>query len=474
MAPESERSELLLLFSLAVGTLGCPVQAELVTYPGPDGIRPSDQYAVQVLQNGHMQDAFVYMVHAQRPQSNRSKTTSWTTFSFSGTVTVRVTKLQGGFDSCRILPSSRRIAPARHGNAVEFALSVPGQFSVEFDDDITHPMLVFADPLETDIPTPDDPNVVYFGPGVHEIGQGYVIKTGQTVYLAGGAYVKGQLVSHEASNVTIRGRGILSGEDLPERGPRLIDIRGWSTRNTLIEGITLVNAPHYNIEMAGAKNVVRNVKMISWHFSTDGVSTGRDGLVEDCFFKVNDDAIKLYWSGMVVRRCVIWQLENGAPFQISWNMPSDNTGFRVSDCDVIRAEHRWNNNNLAIFDAVHAGCGHMSGYVFENIRIENAPWRLFYLTLDRNEYYNPDQGFGNISNITFRNITVDGPEQQKPSTIRGMDEEHQVYDIVFENLRVNGRYITGPEAIRMEIDPRTTHGIRFVVTAPDARQEQGR
>ena len=61
----------------------------------------------------------------------------------------------------------------------------------------------------------------------------------------------------------------------------------------------------------------RNLKMISWWFSTDGVSLGEHGLVEDCFFKVNDDALKLYHGDTTVRRCVIWQMENGAPFQIS-------------------------------------------------------------------------------------------------------------------------------------------------------------
>ena len=31
-------------------------------------------------------------------------------------------------------------------------------------------MLVFADALETDKPNVNDPNVIYYGPGLHEIG----------------------------------------------------------------------------------------------------------------------------------------------------------------------------------------------------------------------------------------------------------------------------------------------------------------
>ena len=48
-------------------------------------------------------------------------------------------------------------------------------------------MLVFANPPEVDVPSPGDPNVRYFGPGVHTIGAGQPITSGQTVYVAGGA-----------------------------------------------------------------------------------------------------------------------------------------------------------------------------------------------------------------------------------------------------------------------------------------------
>jgi len=437
------------------------VNAEVVTYPGPSGVITSDQYRVKVSQNGVMQDSFVYITHAQW-RTNHSKTTSWTTFSFSGCVTVAVTKLQDSFQKCRILPSNYGIAPEINGNIVTFALDRPRKIAVEFDEDITHPMLVFADTLEMDIPDPNNSNVIYFGPGVHDVGEGFSIDEGNTVYLAGGAYVKGQLVTKDASNVIIRGRGVLSGEIFEPRTVHLIDITGWETQNTLIEGITLINAPHYNIQMAGRNNTVRNVKMISWYFSTDGVSTGLDGVVEDCFFKVNDDAIKLYFSNMVVRDCVIWQLENGAPFQISWNMPVDHSGFHVSNCDVIRAEHQWNNDNLAIFDAIHGGSGHMSNYLFEDIRIENANWRLFFITIQPNQFANSEQGLGQISDLTFRNITVDGP-MEKPNTIRGQGANHQVYNVTFENVKVNGRYITSTEDGDFEVDPDSTHNIRFVV-----------
>lgn len=436
--------------------------AEVITYPGPAGIQPSDQYAVEVVQGGQAKSSFVYITHAQW-RTNRSRTTSWTTFSCAGPVTVKVMKLTGRFSTCRVLPTSYRIQPRVDANSIAFELDRPRQVSVEFDDDTTHPMLVFANPLEHDVPQQGDRGVMFFGPGVHDVGEVLDVPSNTTVYLAGGAYVKGRLNSYNARNVRIVGRGVLSGRGFERGSEHLIRFR--SVENALIEGITLVDSPHYNIWLEGSSHAVRNVKMIGWHFGTDGVSVGYRGLVEDCFFKVNDDAVKLYVSEMVVKNCVIWQMENGAPFQISWNMPSDNSGFRVSNIDVIRVEHQWDNKNEAVFDAIHGGRAHMSDYVFEDIRIENADWRLFYITIDKNEFADSGKGMGRISDLVFRNITATGP-MQRPSVIRGWDADHRVSNVLFENVRINGRGIAGPAKGNFLIDPSTTDNIRFVVTEP--------
>jgi hypothetical protein len=441
-----------------------PERNMVVTYSGPNGIAPSDQYAVKLEQNGKQYDSFVYLCKAQW-RTNRSKNNSWTTFSFSGPVTVSVTKLKvETVKTCKVLPSSYGVKPRIKGNCVTFELDRPRKVSVEFDGDLEHPMLVFADALEIDVPNANDPNVIYFGPGLHEIGD-TTIASGKTIYLAGGAYVKGRLKGYNVQDVTIRGRGVLSGEEYPHGSNyshNLINIQGGQTTRVLLEGITLTNSPLYLTLIEGANNTIRNVKMMGWYFGTDGAYVESDGLIEDCFVKVNDDAFKLYVSNTVVRDCVIWQLENGAPFQISWNMPTDNSGFLVQNVDIIRMEHRTEQINLAAFDAIHGGKGHMSDYLFEDIRIENADWRLFYLTLAKHEFAPRDGEMGQISNLTFRNITATG-SLPRPNVIKGWDAEHRVFNVTFENLKINGKYIRNAEEGNFEIDPKTTGNIVFKV-----------
>lgn len=438
----------------------------VVTYPGPEGVTVGNHYAVSLEQDGEAHPSFVYEVNRQQ-SSNASLTTSWTTFSFSGTVTVTVTKLGGEIGTCAILPSSYAIETQVSGDTCTFELDRPRQLSVELDGDTTHPMLVFANALETDVPAADDPDVLYFGPGLHDIGD-TPLTSGQEVYIEGGAVVYGRFLvgapdalAEDVSGITIHGRGILSGEGYPQ-GSTDSDhfINFWGADDTLIEGITLIQSPLYNILLHGRDNVVRNVKLISWWYSTDGIYVGAGGLIEDCFVKVNDDAFKLYEPDTTVRDTVIWQLENGAPFQISWNMPTDNAGFVVQNIDIIRMEHRADQINLAAVDAVHGGSGHMSDYLFEDIRIENADWRLFYLSLQRTEFSPPDNEMGHISDVTFRNITATGSVSQ-PSEIFGWDADHKVSDVTFQNLKINGETIRSAAEGNFVIDAATTEDITF-------------
>jgi len=296
---------------------------QLITYPGPPDIPASDQYTVTVTQAGVDQPSFVHKILARKPDTNRGLDTSWTSFSFAGPIAVRVTKLQGEATGCIVRPYSAGVVATFADGACSFTLERPGKLSVEFEPNIhnpvLHPMLVFADPPEVDVPAPDAPGVRYFGPGVHKPGSGQPIASGDTIYLAGGAWVEAAfLAAGPVEDVVIKGRGVLSGlfldtgdQDSNKDQPGMIDIPYQASRNVLIEGITLVDGPRYNIRALAQSTTITNVKVMSWWFSTDGMVGGNKTLIQDNFIKVNDDSIKLHWGDTIARRNVLWQLENG-------------------------------------------------------------------------------------------------------------------------------------------------------------------
>ncbi len=453
---------LVFVFFIRTGSAG-----ELSTYPAPNGAPISPHFRVEVVQDGVSRPSPVYVSKAQW-KTNVHPDTSWTSFSFAGTVTIHVTALNAKPSRVRVLPTSAAVTPTLRGNTAVFSLDRPRQFSVEFDDLTEHPMLVFADPPEKDGDCPNTTETIRFGPGFHDLPDDFRVRSGQTIYIAGGAWVRGRLRGQDASGVRILGRGVLDGTQLAgytpesgnvERPEHFVRLRGRSD-NVTVEGITLVGSPHENLILLGDHCTVRNVKMISWWFSTDGVMLGTHGLIEDCFFKVNDDAVKLYLSDQVVRHCTFWQMENGAAFQISWNMPGRNQRFRVSDCDIIRSEHRWSNDNCALFCAIHGGSGLMSDYVFEDIRIENARWRLISLLIKPNEFSPGVKVPGTISDITFRRITADAPFRL-PNRIGGWSAGSRIDNVTFDDVRVGGQRWTNASDAKLELDPVTTSNIRF-------------
>ena len=452
---------------------------QLTTYPGPAGIAASDQFTVTVAQGGAPRTSFVYEVTARKTDTNREDDTSWTSFSFNGDVTVHVTKLGGTPTGCLVRPYSAAIQTQFDAatQTCSFTLHQPGNLSVEFQPDIhnpvLHPMLVFANPPEADVPDPADPTVVYFGPGVHHPGLNQPIRSNQTIYLAGGAWVEGAFVADgPVENVTIRGRGIISGlffdtgqqTSNTQLGIGLIDIPNQSSKNVLIEGITLVDAPRFNIRALSQDTTIHGVKEIAWWFNTDGLVGGNKSIIEDSFVKVNDDSIKLHWGDTIVRRNVLWQLENGGTFNLGWNIEENVHDFHVYDNDVIHAEH-YLYEAEAVFRSRQAGAGDLNRYLFENIRVENAPWRLIYLVLENNQWYDPALGYGQIEQAVFRNIHDYEASHQRPNVVQGIDGSHKVKNVWFQNLYTDGICAGSAQGGDFQIDSATTNAIGIMKSA---------
>ena len=264
-----------------------PGPPKLVTYPGPAGITASPKYQVRLEQRHRSHDSFVYYTTAKKTDTNIEDDTSWTSFSFRGRVTVHVTPTDpSGITACIVRPTSAAIRTAYADGTCTFTLSDPGNVSVEFEPNVSnpvlHPMLVFANPLEADVPHPGDPDVLYFGPGVHDIGAQQPLRDGQTIYLAGGAWVRGTfLADGPVHDLTIRGRGVLDGSFLDtgdqtenKKQPGMVDIADQSSSNLLVEGITFANAVRFNVRALGKYTTIENVKIIDWWWSADGMVGG--------------------------------------------------------------------------------------------------------------------------------------------------------------------------------------------------------
>jgi hypothetical protein len=149
----------------------------VVRYPAPAGATISADYRVFV-DDGRID---VYQASAD----SRKGDYSFAYFDFSGLVTVKVTPVR----TARILPESYGITYRLVKDTAVFRLDRPCNISVEPDG--KSELLLFAGAPEQNPPHQGDSGVIYYGPGLHNAGT-INVGSNQTLYLAGGAVVKGE------------------------------------------------------------------------------------------------------------------------------------------------------------------------------------------------------------------------------------------------------------------------------------------
>ena len=316
-------------FLLSAALVGSP---HAHVYPVPDGIeRGAAGYAVTA--DGMDVPATPVRVSAMpvnclwpghEREKDQTEIAAMARFSLDGPVRVRVTPGRD-FKDAAVRPLSKKIAVVRDGRSVTFTIGEPGGYSVEFDGRRRN-LHLLVDPPEDRSAAPEGPRVRRFGPGLHEAGV-ITLKTGDTLYLDEGAWVRGRVEAKDAKHVRILGRGVIDmggvqAETAPvdeEERRRLVrevkivenakrfNLMNFSFCDDLrIEGVTLLDSMTWNIVLFGCRGVViDNVKTLgNWRYNADGydLMNSRDVTIRNCFLRTFDDAIVLKgFSGAFVR-----------------------------------------------------------------------------------------------------------------------------------------------------------------------------
>ena len=257
---------------------------------------------------------------------------------FKQNIEVKVTRNRGAVGNVRIRPSSYGIIPLIKDSSISFFLDRPLKISIEFDEDIYSNLFLFANGMEVDPPKKADQGVKYFGPGFHEAGT-IDLNSDETIYLAGGAIVRGNISGKGISNASVRGRGILLNG-----GIRIDD-----SRDITIDGIIIIDSPGWTIVPRQVSNgVIRNVKMINKTISSDGINpVGCSNIIiEDVFLRIPDDCISIKALrverpnlDIMIRKSVFW---SDAAHCILIGPEGNGTSTErvtISDCDFLECQY---------------------------------------------------------------------------------------------------------------------------------------
>jgi polygalacturonase len=296
--------------------------------------------------------------------------------------------------------------------------------------------------LEKRPPKQSAPDVIYFGPGVHEAGR-IVVTNNQTLYLAGGAVVKGG-IDAQGENIRIQGRGILDGSDYDwTKGPTpfVVAIRG---TNVEVSGITIRGAWHWTIVPRNSRNViVRNVKLCGARVQNDdGINpcNSQDVLITDCFIRTDDDCVALKGLDLNgpsnvehirVENCTLWcdrarifllGHESRAPFM---------RDIRLRDLDIVHF-------SMTAFLFEPGEEMQLQDVKVENVRVNGeGQGELIRLRPVVNQYMR-NKVPGYIRNVAFRDLTVSGKPGPYRVQVSGADQKHDIQGVSFQNVQILG------------------------------------
>lgn len=437
------------------------------TYEGPSLMQTSSEVAISV----EGQPLFVYetLVNHGRVFSWIPPTTKAAAaiFDFEGLVHVEVEIASpvSPIQTATLRPLAYSIPVAVSGNKLSFELTHPGNYVLEYNDDPTTAVHIFANPIETDLPDLDDPDLIYVGPGIYDAGA-FPIKDNTKIYLAGGSYVYGQFSAEGARNVKIFGRGIVSGSVYSRASSSEYKIpvvmRGVS--DLTIKDIAFFDPAGWALHIWKCSNVlIENVKIITARSNGDGISLQSCSNVE-----VNGGFVRSWDDSLVVKNSdlgstadihihdvTVWTdlaqcMEVGYE---TYGPTMDDIVFE--DITVVHAMHK------AVISMHNCDQAVISNVKYRNITVEDCQTLgddrgdgendfLVDFTIAYNQEWTKSGGKrGSINNVEVENVNVLKIAPTVTCRILGDEEGTDVNGVAFKGVNIVGKQARNAEDLKL-------------------------
>ncbi|OJJ55362.1 hypothetical protein ASPSYDRAFT_1158900 [Aspergillus sydowii CBS 593.65] len=333
-----------------------------------------------------------------------SHNTSVGIFDFSGPIELAIEPSRDSFasiDAVRVRPLSYDLRADVRGRVIYLSLTDPANLVVEVNGVFFNVLHLFLDNAGNDSfmeeQSKEDPSVIYYGAGYHELDDMVNITSGQTVYLAPGSVVQGGFNFENTSDAAIIGRGVLY------RSPGEAITIGHSQR-IRVAGVTVLNPGKYSLMIGSSRDIavsgLRSVSAVQWGDGID-VFCSQDVMLEKLFMLME--------------------------------------GVTISNIDIL--DHREPQVDYQGCLAINCGDENLlKDIVFEDIRVED--FRLGMLLSFKvlyNQKYNLAPGRG-VHNVTVRNLSYNGTGGNIPA-ITGYDEDRNIQFVDFQGLEIGGVHV---------------------------------
>lgn len=308
--------------------------------------------------------------------------------------------------------------------------------------------------------------VLHFRPGFYRSGT-IRIKSNVTVYLAAGARLQGSedpadypfdpgteekpdrtqdirsrlILFEDAENAALVGRGEIDGMGHIIRGqhrrvPNLIRVR--RSKDIRIEGVVLMRSAGWNTHIFHSDDVrVSNIKSFSnWSDGLDA-DNSRDVHVSDVLISSYDDSFVVKATGfeghadkverISLDKAVLWTVKSCV------KIGTETRADRMGDLSFTNVSIAGARGSLVIYARDGAT---IEDILYRDIDIMRAERALEWIIRHRH-------GRSEIDNVTLTNIQV---FPSIPSILHGLDDDHDIDDVVIRNFRLAGQCVTSPAA----------------------------
>ena len=444
-------------------------ETKLVTYDGPDLMESSKQVDIKV--NG--ESIFVYETRV-----NNMRKFTWempsimapvALFDFEGKVHVEITVPGETITTARVSPFGYGVQTSINDNKIEFDLSYPSNYVVEYNGDPDKAIHIFANEIEEDPITEEDaandPSIVYIGPGLYK-ADAIPTESNTTIYIAGGAYVYGQIRTEGLENITIRGHGIISGSIYHRRteSEYTIPVELRTTNNVLIKDITFLDPAGWTIALWKSTNItLDNIKIISARQNGDGIS------VQSCenvnvyggFVRTWDDSLvvknedrgstkDILFDGVTVWTDLAQSMEVGYE---TYGDTMDNITFQN-----ITIVHNFHKAAISIHNCDDAD---ITNVTYKNITLEDGQMLgddrddgesdfLIDFTIAYNMEWTQSAGErGTINGVNIENVKVLSLLDSIDCRMNGESEISSISNVSIKGLEIEGKQVTNEEELKL-------------------------
>ena len=461
----------LLAAALASASGEAIAESTLSVYPFPPQLQYShhnDDFTVQArTPGGAWQDLYEWNVKVDHDKPQDS---SIVYFDFTGTVELRIQKNNGTFSRVSVGPATGAPQPRIDGDKVFLTLDRPQNFALFFDDDRLHNLHIFAG---APVAPPSGANVLRFGPGLHRPEDGgdfFALKSGQIVYLDGGAVLMATFKADGVHDAKVLGHGLILAP--PGKDGNQFDIS--KSQRVTIEGPIIVQADAGIGHLSMSKDIrIADLKGITAGRWTDGINVYSSERVtlDKLFLRTSDDCVTVYAHrgesygdarDIQVTNSTFWADIAHAMFVgIHGNSIDPETIERVTfdNIDVVNVDE--DDPEYEGVMAITAGDSNVIREIaFSNIRVDRIEEaKLFNFHVGYNAKYNTSAGRG-IERVTLRNISYSGAGMPSPSVIFGYDAKRGVKDVVIDNLTIAGHKAVDPASADLVIGDHV-EGVHF-------------